>query len=81
MLVDESERLRVAAAVGDECRLHHDRTADDVHHRERVRVAVWVDTHDVVQLICEHPKTDLQPIVGGHEPVPVWGWKPRAAEL
>jgi hypothetical protein len=39
-----------------------------VHDRERVRVAVRVDTDDVVQLICEHPKTDLQPKRGGNEP-------------
>jgi hypothetical protein len=26
-----------------------------------MRVAVWIDTDDVVQLICEHPFTDLQP--------------------
>ena len=62
-------------------RLEHDHAADDLHDRERVRVAVRVDTDDVVQLICKHPRTDLQPSVGGHEPVPVWGWKPRAAEL
>src|SRR3954451_24306048 len=45
-----------------------------MHDRERVRVAVRVDADDVVQLICEHPRTDLQPSVGGHQPVPVWGW-------
>jgi hypothetical protein len=43
-----------------------------MHDRERVRVAVRVDPDDVVQLICEHPSTDLQPSVGGHEPVSVW---------
>jgi hypothetical protein len=32
-----------------------------MQNSERVRVAVRVDTHDVVQLICEHPLTDLQP--------------------
>jgi hypothetical protein len=26
-----------------------------------MRVAVRVDTNHVVQLICKHPKTDLQP--------------------
>jgi len=26
-----------------------------MHHRERMRVAVWIDTDDIVQLICEHP--------------------------
>jgi hypothetical protein len=30
-------------------------------------------TDDVVQLICEHPNTDLQPRRWRHEPVPVWG--------
>ena len=81
VLVCELQRLRVAVAVRVDRRLEHDHAADDLNDRERVRVAVWVDTDDVVQLICEHPRTDLQPSVGGHEPVSVWGWKPRAAEL
>ena len=81
VLVDELQRPRVAAAVRVDRRLEDDGAADDLHDRERVRVAVRVDPDDVVQLICEHPRTDLQPSVGGHEPVPVWRWKPRAAEL
>jgi len=35
-------------------RLEDDRAAQDVHDRERVQVAVRVDTY-VVQPICEHP--------------------------
>ena len=50
-----AQRLRVAVAVCDDRRLEHDRAADDLHDRERVRVAVRVDTNDVVQLICKHP--------------------------
>ena len=57
----ELQRLRVAVAARGDRRLEHDRAADDLHDRERVRVAVRVDTDDVVQLICEHPLTDLQP--------------------
>jgi hypothetical protein len=45
-----------------------------------MRVAVRVDADDVVQLICEHPNRPPAQ-VGGHEPVPVWGVEPRAAEL
>jgi hypothetical protein len=37
-----------------------------VHERERVRVAVRIDTNHVVQLICEHSLTDLQPKRWGH---------------
>jgi hypothetical protein len=81
VLVGELQRLRVTVAVRLDRRLRDDRATDDVHDRECVRVAVRVDTDDVVQLICEHPRTDLQPSVGGHEPVSVWGWKPQAAEL
>ena len=51
----------VTVAVRDQRRLEDDGTALHVHDREGVRVAVWVDTDDVVQLICEHPKTNLQP--------------------
>jgi hypothetical protein len=72
-LVDELERVRVALAVRGNGRLEHDHTADHVHDRERVRVAVRVDTNDVVQLICEHPLTDLQPKRWGTHPVSVWG--------
>ena len=75
MFLDEPQRGGVAVAVCEHRRLGDDRAADDVHDRERVRVAVRVDTDDVIQLICEHPKTDLQPSVGGHEPVSVWGCK------
>jgi hypothetical protein len=65
-------------ASGD-VRLEHDRSTDDVDDRKRVRVTMWIDAHDVVQLICKHPYTDLQPKRWGTNPVSVWGWKPRAA--
>ena len=70
----------LAVNVGVDRRLKDNDAADNLNNRERMRVAVRVDTNDVVQLICEHPN-DLQPSVGGHEPVSVWGWKPQAAEL
>jgi hypothetical protein len=79
--LDELQRLRVAVAVCEHRRLEHNGAALHVHDRERVRVAMWVDTDDVVQLICEHPNRPPAEALGGHEPVPVWGWKPRAAEL
>ena len=53
--VDELQRLRVAVTVCSNRRLEDDSAAEDVHDRERVQVAVRVDTNDVVQLICEHP--------------------------
>jgi hypothetical protein len=34
---------------------------------------VRVNSDDVVQLICEHPFTDLQPKCWGTHPVSVWG--------
>jgi hypothetical protein len=55
VLVDELHSMRVAVAARHDRRLKHDHAADDVHDRERMRVAVWVDTDDVVQLICKHP--------------------------
>jgi hypothetical protein len=78
MPLGELQRSCVTVAVRDYRRLEHDSATDDLDDSERVRVTVRVDTHDVVQLICEHPFTDLQPSVGGH-PVSVWGRKPRAA--
>ncbi len=53
--VGELQSVRVAVAARDDRRLEHNRTADDLHDRERMRVAMRIDTHDVVQLICEHP--------------------------
>jgi len=79
--VDEPQRLCVAVAARDDRRLEDDRPADDVHDRERMRVAVRIDADDVVQLICKHPRTDLQPKRWGTHTVSVWGGKPRAAEL
>ena len=35
--------------------LEDDQAADDLHNCQRMRVAVRIDTDDVVQLICEHP--------------------------
>jgi len=72
VLVDELEGMRVPLAVRGHGRLEHDRAADHVHDRERVRIAVRIDTNDVVQLICEHP-FDLQPKRWGTHPVSVWG--------
>jgi hypothetical protein len=60
VLVGELQSVRVAVAARDDCRLEYDCAADNLHDRERMRVAVRVDTDDVVQLICKHPR-DLQP--------------------
>jgi hypothetical protein len=81
LLADKLQSLRVAHAARDDRRLEDDRAADDVHDRERVRVAVRVDSDDLVQLIRKHPKTDHQPKRWGTHPVSVWAGKPRAAEL
>ena len=50
------------------------------NNREQVRVAVRVDTDDVIQLICKHRTSDVQPRVGDTTGVGL-GWKPPAAEL
>ena len=55
MLFTEHERLPIATAVCRNLRLEHDRAFSNVDDRECVRVAVRIDTNDVVQLICEHP--------------------------
>jgi hypothetical protein len=62
-------------------RLEDDSATDDMHDRQCVRVAVRVDTDDVVQLICEHPSTDLQPKRWGTRTGAGLGIEPRAAEL
>jgi hypothetical protein len=61
MPLHELQRPRVAVAVCDDGRLENNSTTANPHDRERVRVTVRIDTNDVVQLICEHPKTNLQP--------------------
>ena len=73
MLVNELQSLRIAVAARDDRRLEDDRPASDLDDSERMRVAVRVDTDDVVQLICKHPKTDLQPWRWGTQTVSVWG--------
>jgi hypothetical protein len=55
MRVDESQGVRVALTARRDVRLEHHRSASDMHHRERVRVAVRVNADYVVQLSCKHP--------------------------
>jgi len=55
VLVDELQRVRVAVAARGDGRLEQHSSAHDLHDSESVRVAVRVDTDDVVQLICKHP--------------------------
>jgi hypothetical protein len=73
VLLDECQRIHVAAAVSRDRCLENDRARDDLDHRERVRIAMRIDTDDVVQLICKHPFPDLQPERWGTQPVSVWG--------
>jgi hypothetical protein len=47
--------LPVAIAGCRNIRLEHDSAVANVDDRECMRVAMRVDTNDVVQLICEHP--------------------------
>jgi hypothetical protein len=79
VLVDQLQNKRVAAAARADGRLEDDRAADDLHDRERVRVAVRIDTDDVVQLICKHPRTDLQPKRWGDTSGVGLGLRPLAA--
>jgi hypothetical protein len=44
-----------------------------------MRVAVRIDTDDEVQLICKHPKTDLQPKRWGTRTGVGLGTEPQAA--
>jgi hypothetical protein len=60
----ELECLRIAVAARDDRRLENNHPTNDVHDRERMRVTVRVDTDDVVQLICKHPRTDPQRELG-----------------
>ncbi len=80
VLLDEPQRLRVTVVVREHRRLDDDRAVGDLHDRERVRVAVRIDTHHVVQLICKHPFSDLQPKRWGTQRCRS-GWKPQATEL
>ena len=64
VLLGKLERARVAVAARRNIRLKDDCAGDDLDDRQRVRVAVRVNTDDVVQLICEHPTTNLQHTLG-----------------
>jgi hypothetical protein len=55
VLVDELQSLRVAVAARDDRRLKDDRAADNVHHRERMRITMRINTNHEVHLICKHP--------------------------
>jgi hypothetical protein len=55
VLLAEHECSPIAIAVSRNIRFEHDRAGTNVDHRACMRVAVRVDTNDVVQLICEHP--------------------------
>jgi hypothetical protein len=57
LLLAERERLPVAIAVCRNVRLEHDRAASNLDDRERMRVAMRVDTNDGAQPICRHPST------------------------
>jgi hypothetical protein len=81
MPLDELQRSCVAVVVCDYRRLEDDSATNHMHDRQRVRVAVRVDTDDVVQLICEHPFTDLQPKRWGTRTGAGLGIEPRTAEL
>ena len=79
VLVDELQSVRIPFAARVDGRLKQDDAADDLHDSERMRIAVRVDTDEVVQLICKHPRTDLQPKRWGTHPVPAWRVRPLAA--
>jgi hypothetical protein len=79
--LDELQRPCVTVAVRVDDRLEDDSAADDLDDRDRMRVAVWINTDDVVQLICKHPSIDLQPKSWGTRTGVGLGMEPRAAEL
>jgi hypothetical protein len=80
VLLGEVKRVRVIVAVCCDRRLKHDGASHDFNDRECVRIAVWVDTDDVIQLICKHPFRPPANALGDTTGVGL-GWKPRPAEL
>jgi hypothetical protein len=55
VLLGETHRRRVAATVRADRLLRDQRARWRGDDRERVLVAVSVDTHDVIQFVCKHP--------------------------
>ena len=55
VLIGKTKHARVTLTIGDRGRLQHHTTAAHLDDRERVRVAVRVNTNHVIQLICKHP--------------------------
>src|SRR5207247_1969224 len=74
VLFDKLQRTRVALAARGDRRLEDSCPADDVHDRERMRVAMRIDTDDLAQLTCEHPSLTSSPSVGDTNGVGL-GWK------
>ena len=72
MLLCNTQSLRVATAVCGNACLEDHHTAAHLDDRERVRIAVRVNTNHEVQLICKH-RQQPPAQVGGITPVPVWG--------
>jgi hypothetical protein len=54
MLLCNTQSLRVAAAVCGNACLEDHHTAAHLDDRERVRVAMRINTNHEVQLICKH---------------------------
>jgi hypothetical protein len=76
----ELEGTPVAARARCDRRLEHNTARSYLDDRDRVHITMRIDADHVVQLICKHPYRP--PATGwGSQPEPVWGWKPRAAEL
>jgi hypothetical protein len=63
VLIDKTKHAGITLGVCDRGRLEHDSAASHLDDRERVRVAVRINTNHVVQLICKHPN-HLQPRLG-----------------
>jgi len=76
VLVDKAERVLVAVAVGRDRCFKHDSAGDDFDDRERMRIAMWVDADDVIQLICKHPNLTSSRALGDTT-VSVWGGNRR----
>jgi hypothetical protein len=61
--IDKTKHARVTLSIRDRDRLEHHTAASHIDDRERVRVAMRINTNHVVELLCTHP-THLQPRLG-----------------
>src|SRR5262249_40255389 len=81
VLAGQFERTTITGPACGDRRLEHDSAGADLDDRERVHIAMRVDTDDVVNLICKHPYRPPAETLAINNRSRSGALEPRAAEL